>query len=114
MSSQANFDLEIDLTGAVLVKWTGSASERHPATALNPLFDCLLSMGRYIRFDFSELQHLSSTTLIVVLRFFKKLNAMGVGFDFRYDRSVSWQRMMFAPASALAAAPSIQLADVAA
>jgi hypothetical protein len=113
MTSQANFDLEIDLTGAVLVKWTGSASDRHPAAALNPFFDRLLSMGRYIRFDFSELQHLSSTTLVVVLRFFKKLNAMGVGFDFRYDQSVSWQRMMFAPASKFAAAPPMQIAAAA-
>ena len=107
MSSQADLDLQIDLTGAVLVKWTGSANDRQPAAALNPFFDRLLSMGRYLRFDFSELQHISSTTLVVVLRFFKKLNSMGVGFDFRYDQSVGWQRMMFAPVSALAAPPSM-------
>jgi hypothetical protein len=107
MSSQAELDLQIDLTGAVLVKWTGSANDRQPAAALNPFFERLLSMGRYLRFDFSELQHISSTTLVVVLRFFKKLNAMGVGFDFRYDQSVSWQRMMFSPVSALAEPPEM-------
>ncbi|PRP95212.1 hypothetical protein [Enhygromyxa salina] len=109
MSSQADLDLQIDLTGAVLVKWTGSANDRQPAAALNPVFERLLSMGRYLRFDFSELEHISSTTLVVVLRFFKKLNAMGVGFDFRYDQSVSWQRMMFSPVSALAAPPAMLL-----
>ena len=110
MSSQAELDFQIDLTGAVLVRWTGSANDRQPAAALSPFFDRLLGMGRYLRFDFSELQHISSTTLVVVLRFFKKLNAMGVGFDFRYDQSVSWQRMMFAPVSVLAAPPSMLLA----
>lgn len=39
---------------------------------------------------------MSSSTLVVLLKFFKQLNAMGVGFDYRYDRSVSWQRMTFA------------------
>lgn len=110
MSSQAELALHIDMTGAVLVTWTGSANDRQPAAALNPFFDRLLSMGRYLRFDFTELQHISSTTLVVVLRFFKKLNAMGVGFDFRYDQSVSWQRMMFAPVATLSAPSSMLLA----
>lgn len=109
MSSEADLDLEIDLTGAVLVRWTGSANDRQPAAALNPFFERLLGMGRYIRFDFSGLVHISSTTLVVVLRFLKKLNVMGVGFDFRYDQSVGWQRMMFAPVATLSAPSSMLL-----
>ncbi|MCA9683346.1 MAG: anti-sigma factor antagonist [Myxococcales bacterium] len=96
MNSRTNIELEIDFTGAVLVRWTGRANERRPSASLEPVFERLLGMGRYLRFDFTEVEHMSSSTLVVLLKFFKQLNAMGVGFDYRYDRSVSWQRMTFA------------------
>ncbi|PRQ05321.1 hypothetical protein ENSA5_03110 [Enhygromyxa salina] len=110
MSSQADLDVQIDLTGAVIVKLSGRANDRRPAAALNPVFEGLVEMGRYLRFDFSELEHISSSTMVVVLKFFKQLIAMGVGFDLRYDKSVAWQRMTFAPATAMMAPSSLQLA----
>ncbi|PRQ04270.1 hypothetical protein ENSA5_09190 [Enhygromyxa salina] len=110
MNSRTEVDLQIDPTGALLVKWTGSANDRRPAAILNPVFEELLGSGRYLRFDFSELEHISSSTMVLVLRFFKQLKALGVGFELRYDESAAWQRMTFAPATALAAAPQVSLA----
>ncbi len=95
MSGRNEIDLEIDFTGAVLVKWTGRANHRRPAETLKPTFERLISMGRYIRFDFSELEHMSSMTMVVVLKFFKQLDSAGFGFDFRYDERVAWQRSTF-------------------
>ena len=106
MNSRTDIDLQIDFTGAVLVKWTGCANESRPGAGLAPVFDKLLAMGRYVRFDFTELKHISSSTLVVIMKFFKQLNALGVGFDFRYDEAASWQRMTFAPLAALSAPPA--------
>lgn len=108
-NSRCDIDLQIDFTGALTVKWTGAANERRPGAALTPLFERLLSTKRYLRFDFSELEHMSSSTLVVVMKFFKQLNKLGVGFDLRFDQRSSWQRMTFAQLSNLAA-PAMQLA----
>ncbi|NVB37788.1 hypothetical protein G6O69_08080 [Pseudenhygromyxa sp. WMMC2535] len=101
MNSRTEIDLEIDFTGAVLVKWSGRANDRRPQAVLQPVFERLISMGRYLRFDFAELEHISSSTLVVILKFFKKLDAMGVGFEYRYDDSVAWQRMTFSQLDAV-------------
>jgi len=110
MNSRSDLDLQIDFTGALSVKWTGQANDRRPAATLDPVFERLLGTKRYLRFDFSELEHMSSMTLVCVMKFFKQLNELGVGFDLRYDRSVGWQRMTFAQLDNLAAAPQMQLA----
>ena len=104
MNSRTDLELQIDFTGALTVKWTGRANDRRPAAALTPTFERLLSTRRFLRFDFSELEHMSSSTLVVVMKFFKQLNACGVGFELRFDERVAWQRMTFAQLHTLAAA----------
>lgn len=108
--SRTDIDLQIDFTGALTVKWTGRANDRRPAAALNPMFDKLIAMQRYLRFDFCELEHMASSTLVVLLKNFKKLQAMGIGFEFRYDDRVTWQRMTFAQLESFAAPQSTLLA----
>lgn len=110
MTCRTAIDLQIDFTGALTVKWTGRANERRPAAALNPLFEKLIGMQRYLRFDFSELEHMASSTLVVLLKYFKQLQAMGIGFEFRYDDRVAWQRMTFAQLDAFSAPQSTLLA----
>jgi len=110
MASRNDIELQIDFTGALTVKWTGKANDRRPAASLEPLFERLIATRRFLRFDFSELEHMSSSTLVVILKFFKQLKADGVGFELRYDERASWQRMTFAPACAIAAEPSFGLA----
>ena len=105
-----DIQLHIDFTGALTVKWTGKANERRPAAKLEPMFERLINTRRYLRFDFSELEHMSSSTLVVILKFFKQLKEQGVGFELRYDRAASWQCMTFAPAERIAAEPSFGLA----
>ena len=109
MNSRSDIDLTIDFTGALNVRWSGHANDRRPAAALSPLFEKLLSTKRYLRFDMSELAHMSSSTLVVVMKFFKQLNELGIGFDLRFDQSVAWQRMTFSQLDALAT-PNMQLA----
>ena len=109
MSSRSDLELQIDFTGALTVKWAGQANDRRPAAALTPFFERLLATKRYLRFDLSGLEHMSSTTLVVVMKFFKQLNKCGVGYDLRFDESVAWQRMTFAQLHALAAAPQMML-----
>jgi len=110
MNSRSDIDLTIDFTGALSVKWSGHANDRRPANALNPLFQKLLDTKRYLRFDLSELSHMSSSTLVVVMKFFKQLNELGVGFDLRFDQSVAWQRMTFSQLETLATPQQMQLA----
>lgn len=110
MNSRTDIELEIDFTGAVLVRWSGQANHRRPGTALQPTFEKLLSLGRYLRFDFSELEHMSSSTLVVVLKFFKQLNSKGVGYDLCYDEGSSWQRLTFAQLEALTAQSGVTVA----
>ena len=106
MNSRQDLQLQIDFTGALTVKWTGKANDRRPSAALKPTFERLLGTRRFLRFDFSELEHMSSSTLVVVMKFFKQLNKCGVGFELRYDEIVAWQRMTFASLNVLAAAPA--------
>lgn len=101
--SRTDIDIEIDFTGALIVKWSGRANDRRPAAALNPLFEKLVSMRRYLRFDFSELEHMASSTLVVLLKNFKQLREQGIGFEFRYDDRVAWQRMTFKQLDSVAA-----------
>ena len=110
--SDSRCDIEtcIDFTGALTVKWTGAANTRRPAAALSPLFEQLLDNKRYLRFDFSELEHMASSTLVVLLKNFKKLQSMGIGFEFRYDDQVAWQRMTFSQLDAFVAPQSAMLA----
>ena len=103
-------DLALDFTGALTVRWTGKANDRRPAAALSATFERLLASKRYLRFDFSELQHMSSSTLVVVMKFFKQLNKIGAGYELRYDQGVAWQRMTFSQLEGLAAAPQMSLA----
>lgn len=110
MSSRNSLELEIDFTGALTINWMGHANDRRPAAALNPVFERLLATRRYLRFDFSQLEHMSSTTLVVVMKFFKQLNEIGIGFDLRFDDTQSWQRMTFSQLQVLAAAPELTLA----
>ena len=102
-NSRCDIDLQIDFTGALNVRWSGQANDRRPAAALNPLFEKLVSMRRYLRFDFSELEHMASSTLVVLLKNFKQMREQGIGFEFRYDESVAWQRMTFKQLEAVAA-----------
>ena len=110
MSSRSDIDLQIDFTGALTIKWRGRANDRRPAAALNPLFDKLVGMQRYLRFDFSELEHMASSTLVVLLKNFKKLQAMGIGFEFRYDDRLNWQRMTFAQLERVAGPHTMSIA----
>ena len=109
MNSGNDLQLQIDFTGALTVKWLGRANDRRPGAALTPMFERLLNTRRFLRFDFSELEHMSSSTLVVVMKFFKQLNKCGVGFELRYDDSVAWQRMTFAQLRPLVAQPEMTL-----
>ena len=109
--SRTDIAIEIDFTGALNVKWSGRANDRRPAAALNPLFEKLVSMRCYLRFDFSELEHMASSTLVVLLKNFKALHEAGIGFEFRYDDRIGWQRMTFKQLEAVAAPePSFTIA----
>jgi hypothetical protein len=109
-SLSTNIDLQIDFTGALTVKWSGRANDRRPGATVGPTLERLVGMKRYLRFDFTELEHISSSTLVVVLKFFKQLNEQGIGYDYRYDDRVSWQRMTFSQLDALAMPQSKVLA----
>lgn len=102
MNSRCSIDLQIDFTGALAVKWSGCANDRRPSATVAPELERLLTMKRYLRFDFTDLEHISSTTLVVVLKFFRQLNELGIGYDYRYDDRLSWQRMTFSQLDALA------------
>ncbi len=104
-NSRCNIDLQIDFTGALTIKWAGAANDRRPKAALTPLFERLLGTKRYLRFDFCALEHMSSSTLVVVMQFLKELNKRGIGFDLRFDDTAAWQRMTFSQLQVLAAAP---------
>ena|SRR5690554_6086517 len=98
MNAHTEVELHIQQAAkTVLVQWTGRAADRRPASNLNPIFEGLLAMGRALVFDLSRLDHMSSSTLVVIMKFVKQLNALGIAIDFQYDESTSWQRMMFAP-----------------
>ncbi|PRP93387.1 hypothetical protein ENSA5_42860 [Enhygromyxa salina] len=110
MSARIELGLEIISGDLVHVRWSGRAAERRPAAALNPVFEKLIELDRNIVFDLSRLEHISSSTMVVVMKFVKRLAALGRGIDVRYDRSVSWQRMTFASLERLAALRAGQLA----
>jgi anti-anti-sigma regulatory factor len=101
----ANTDvaLHIETSDTILVKWTGRAADRRPAAVLEPVFDRLLELGRDLVFDLSGLEHISSSTMVVIMKFVKRITALGLGIDFQYDETVSWQRMTFGALRSLAA-----------
>ncbi len=87
--------IETAATATVTVTWTGRAADRRPAAVLEPIFTRLLGLGRDLVFDLTGLEHISSLTMVVIMKFVKQLNLCGLSIDFRYDESVSWQRMTF-------------------
>ncbi len=104
MDAHTDVELSIETTKMV-VTWTGRAADRRPAAVLNPIFDQLLAIGRDMVFDLSGIAHMSSLTLVVIMKFVKQVNAAGLRIDFRYDESVAWQRRMFASLRRIAAPP---------
>lgn len=102
MNAHTEVELSIQTAETVTVKWTGRAADRRPAAVLNPVFDQLLEVGRNLVFDLSGLEHMSSSTMVVIMKFVKQVNAAGIAIEFEYDESVSWQRMMFASLRKLA------------
>lgn len=103
MNAHTEVELNIQAAETVVVKWTGRASDRRPAAVLNPVFEQLLALGRDLVFDLGGLEHMSSSTMVVIMKFVKQLNAMGLTIDIRFDESISWQRMMFASLKRMAA-----------
>lgn len=105
MNAHTEVELSIQADETVTVKWTGRAADRRPAAVLNPVFEQLLEMRRNLIFDLSGLEHMSSSTMVVIMKFVKQVNAAGIAIDVEYDESVSWQRMMFASLRKLAKQP---------
>ncbi len=96
MNAHTDVELSILAAEAVTLVWTGRASDRRPAAVFTPVFERLLASDRHLVFDLSGLEHMSSSTLVVIMKFVKQLQGLGRTIEFCYDESVSWQRMMFA------------------
>jgi hypothetical protein len=86
-----------EVAGAYTVAWKGRASGSRPDERFTALFTRLLEADRRIELDVSGLEHISSPTLVVLMRFLKQVEARGLDLVLRYDDSVSWQRMTFEP-----------------
>jgi hypothetical protein len=111
MNAHTEVELNIQAGESVTVTWTGRAADRRPGAVLNPVFDQLLAIGQNLVFDLSGLEHMSSSTMVVIMKFVKQVNAAGIAIAIEYDESVSWQRMMFASLVRMAApAPAWQQA----
>jgi hypothetical protein len=95
-----NFELDVSTDDDRLrVQWKGRANERRPAATLNPFFERLIEAAKAssarIEFDMSELEHISSSTIVVIVQLLKKLDAERLPIMLEYDDSVSWQHMTF-------------------
>ena len=102
----SRIELKVDFTGALIINWIGEANDRCPRAVLAPVFKELVEMKRYLRFNFSDLEHMSSSTLVVVMKFFKQLHNLGVGFDMRFDEREPWQHMTFSQLGELVTPPT--------
>lgn len=109
VSSHTEVALHVEASTTTVVKWVGRACDRRPAAGLEPIFDQLIGLGRDIVFDLTGLEHMSSSTLVVIMKFVKRLQGLGLAIEFRYDEAVSWQRMTFATLASLGA-PRLSLA----
>lgn len=78
--------------------WKGRANDPRPTALLAPLFEDLLHLAqKKIEFDMSGLEHISSSTLVLIMQFLKKAHEQGLVAEVKYDSTVRWQRMTFAP-----------------
>jgi len=84
--------------GAHRICWKGSANERQPQALFGLLFeDLLLAVKKPIVLDLSALEHISSFTVIVLMRFVRDARDQGLHIEVVYDESISWQCMTFEP-----------------
>jgi hypothetical protein len=89
----------------ITVRWQGKANTRRPAALLRPFFDELVAHAarsrKPIEFRMAELEHISSSTIVVVVQLVKRLEEAGVRLAIEYDEAVGWQRMTFGALSYL-------------
>jgi ABC-type transporter Mla MlaB component len=81
---------------AHVIHWIGKAHEHRPAQFLTPLFETvLLCANKRVELDLSQLQQISSPTLVLVIQFLKSARERGLHTDVKYDSTVGWQRATF-------------------
>lgn len=85
--------------GPIVIEWHGKANARRPAEVLDPYFGRLLeaaqASGRPLCFDFQQLRHFNSSTIVVLMQFIKRLEQQHVELTLRYDVRQKWQKMTF-------------------
>lgn len=95
-------NLHLEVTGSegeIRVTWRGKANARRPSALLSPWFDDVVEEAKLgkktIFFSMSQLDHISSSTIVVVVQLIKRLEAERIGITIEYDESVNWQHMTF-------------------
>ena len=100
--------LQIDLderADTISACWRGKANARRPSALLAPLFEDLVARAsatkKNIDFRMAELEHVNSSTIVVIVQLIKRLEEARIPIAIEYDATTSWQRMIFSALSYL-------------
>jgi len=90
----------VDAHTQVSIIWRGVSEARDPGLVLVPFLNLLadrLRAGkvRVVTVDFRQFEYMNSATVVPILQFVKRLDAIGAQTRVLYDQSVSWQRINF-------------------
>ena len=85
--------------GTVVVEWTGKANQRRPSDVLSPYLTDLAHRahrgGLGIEFHFEQLEHVNSSTILVLMKFIQALRGQTTKLVMTYDGRLKWQKMTF-------------------
>lgn len=85
--------------GLLRLDWTGRSNARHPALALGPWFEAILSRARAagsgVELHFEQLEFINSSTISATIQFIRQARAQGISLVFVFDGAQKWQALTF-------------------
>ncbi len=86
-----------EVSGSMVIDWTGESDTRDPASNIGPYLSELASRlhGKTVRLRFDGLQYMNSSTVTPIMKFVRELSAVANRVTVHYDESVQWQATSF-------------------
>jgi anti-anti-sigma regulatory factor len=84
-------------TDDLIVRWTGTSSDRDPGKFLAPLFQQVLAAAntRCVVMDFSQLEYMNSSTFTPLVRLLVEARQAEKRLRLEYSKERKWQALSF-------------------
>lgn len=91
-----HLDIE-EMENTVFLRWKGISRHINPGSFLDPYLTKTLNnlKGKSLVMDFTQLETMNSSTMLPIIKFFKKLEDNKIESQIKYNNQLNWQKSSF-------------------